>query len=102
MEYIRILDINIMKYNDVNDYQDGYDFGYDTGYDDGYGKGYDVGFNQGSSNEGVFSMLKHAANSLQDLMNIEVLPNISLWLLISIPLSITIILIMFKLLRGGN
>ena len=94
--------VNIMKYNDVNDYQDGYDFGYDTGYDDGYGIGYDVGFNQGSSNEGVFSMLKHAANSLQDLMNIEVLPNISLWLLISIPLSISIILIMFKLLRGGN
>ena len=47
-------------------------------------------------------MLKHAANSLQDLMNIEVLPNISLWLLISIPLSISIMLIMFKLLRGGN
>lgn len=94
--------VNIMKYNDVNDYQEGYAFGYDTGYDDGYGQGYSVGFNQGSSNEGVFSMLKHAANSIQDLLNIEVLPNISLWLLISIPLSISIILIMFKLLRGDN
>ena len=71
---------------------------YSRGYDDGY----KIGFNQGSSNEGVFSMLKHAANSLQDFLNIEVLPNISLWLLISIPLSISIILIMFKLLRGGN
>ena len=71
-------------------------------YTRGYNDGYDVGFNEGTSNEGVFSMLKHAANSLQDLMNIEVLPNISLWLLISIPLSISIILIMFKLLRGGN
>ena len=94
--------VNIMKYNDVNDYQEGYAFGYDTGYDDGYGIGYNVGFNQGSSNEGVFSMLKHAAISIQDLMNIEVLPNISLWLLISIPLAISIMLIMFKLLRGGN
>lgn len=94
--------VNIMKYNDVNDYQEGYAFGYDTGYNDGYGQGFDVGFNQGSSNEGVFSMLKHAANSLQDLLNIEVLPNISLWLLISIPLSVSIILIMFKLLRGDN
>ena len=71
-------------------------------YTRGYNDGYTVGFNEGTSNEGVFSMLKHAANSLQDLMNIEVLPHISLWLLISIPLSISIMLIMFKLLRGGN
>ena len=71
-------------------------------YTRGYNDGYNVGFNEGSSNEGVFSMLKRAASSLQDLMNIEVLPNISLWLLISIPLSISIMLIMFKLLRGGN
>ena len=71
-------------------------------YTRGYNDGYNVGFNEGTSNEGVFSMLKHAANSLQDFMNIEVLPHISLWLLISIPLSISIMLIMFKLLRGGN
>lgn len=77
---------------------DSYHNGYQTGYNDGY----NVGFNESSSNEGVFSMLKHAANSLIDLMNIEILPNISLWLLISIPLSISIMLIMFKLLRGGN
>ena len=71
-------------------------------YTRGYNDGYNVGFNEGTSNEGVFSMLKHAANSIQNLLNIEVLPNISLWLLISIPLSISIMLIMFKLLRGGN
>ena len=94
--------VNIMKYNDVNDYQEGYAFGYDTGYNDGYGQGYNVGFNDGSSDENVFSMLKHAANSIQDILNIEVLPNISLWLLISIPLSISIMLIMFKLLRGDS
>ena len=71
-------------------------------YKDGYKDGYKIGFDEASSNEDVFSMLKYAANSLQDFLNIEVLPNISLWLLISIPLSISIMLIMFKLLRGGN
>ena len=71
-------------------------------YTSGYKDGYKIGFNEGTSNEGVFSMLKHAANTLQDFLNIEVLPNISLWLLISIPLSISIMLIMFRLLRGGN
>ena len=73
-----------------------------TYYSDGYKDGFREGFSQGSSKEGVFSMLKHAANSIQDLLNIEVLPNISLWLLISIPLSISIMLIMFKLLRGDH
>lgn len=73
-----------------------------SSYIDGYNDGYNVGFNEASSDASVFSMLKHAANALQDLLNIEVLPNISLWLLISIPLSISIMLIMFKLLRGDN
>ena len=94
--------INVMKHNDISDYQEGYAIGYNTGYNDGYSQGYGVGFNEGSSDENVFSMLKHAANSIQDILNIEVLPNISLWLLISIPLSISIMLIMFKLLRGDN
>lgn len=75
---------------------------FNDGKDDGFNEGYYKGFNEGSSSESVFGMLKHAANSLLDLLNTEVLPNISLWLLISIPLSISIMLIMFKLLRGGN
>ena len=78
------------------------DASYSDGYTSGYNDGYNVGFSEATSNEGVFSMLKHAANALQDFLNIEVLPNISLWLLLSIPLSISIMLIMFKLLRGGN
>ena len=73
-----------------------------SSYQDGYDSGYDVGFNQASSDLSVFTMLKYAANSIQDLLNIEVLPNISLWLLISIPLSVSIMLILFKLLRGDN
>ena len=73
-----------------------------SSYNDGYNDGYKIGFNEATSDVSVFSLLKHAANSIQDLLNIEVLPNISLWLLISIPLSISIMLIMFKLLRGDN
>ena len=74
-----------------------------SSYTDGYNDGFQVGLNQvTSSNVSVFTMLKLAANSLQDFLNIEVLPNISLWLLISIPLSISIMLIMFKLLRGDS
>lgn len=69
---------------------------------EGYNEGYNVGVSESSSDVSVFSMLKNAAISIQDILNIEVLPNISLWLLISIPLSVSIMLIMFKLLRGDS
>ena len=73
-----------------------------SSYQEGYNVGYNVGYNESTTNNSVFTMLKYAANSIQDLLNIEVLPNISLWLLISIPLSVSIMLILFKLLRGDN
>ena len=71
----------------------------DDGYQDGYNKGYQVGLDDASVNT-VFSVLKKGISSINELLNIEVLPNVSLWLLMSIPLSISMMVIMFKLLRG--
>ena len=71
----------------------------DDGYQDGYNKGYQVGLDDASVNT-VFSILKKGISSINELLNIEVLPNVSLWLLMSIPLSISMMVIMFKLLRG--
>ena len=70
-----------------------------SSYLDGYNKGYNVGLDDASNNS-VFSMLKKGISSLNEFLNIEVLPNVSLWLLMSIPLSISMMVIMFKLLRG--
>lgn len=73
---------------------------------DAYDRGKDDGFSEGVSTSGsytgVFDMLYRAANSIGAILSIEVFPNISLWLLISIPLSISIMIIIFKLLRGDN
>lgn len=69
-------------------------------YLDGYYFGYEQG--QSANTTSVFSLLSKAANSISAFMNIEVLPNISMWLLISIPLSISIMIILLRLLRGGS
>ena len=73
----------------------------DDGYQDGYKEGYSKGIDDASNNT-VFSVLQKAASSISSFMNIEVLPNISLWLLISIPLSVSIMIILLRLLRGGS
>ena len=70
-------------------------------FNDGYNKGYNAGMSDASGTS-VFSVLKNAASSISSFMNIEVLPNISMWLLISIPLSISIMIIILRLLRGGS
>lgn len=70
-----------------------------SSYQEGYNKGYNVGLDDASVNT-VFSVLKKGVTSINELLNIEVLPNVSLWLLMSIPLSISMMIIMFKLLRG--
>lgn len=69
-------------------------------YLDGYYYGYEQG--QSSNTTSVFSLLSKAASSISAFLNIEVLPNISMWLLISIPLSISIMIILLRLLRGGS
>lgn len=70
-----------------------------SSYQDGYRDGYKIGLDDASQNT-VFSLLKKGISSINELLNIEVLPNVSLWLLMSIPLSISMMVIMFKLLRG--
>ena len=69
-------------------------------YLDGYYKGFDDG--QAGGTPSVFTLLSKAASSISAFLNIEVLPNISMWLLISIPLSISIMIILLRLLRGGS
>ena len=72
-----------------------------TSYQEGYRVGYSTGMGDASQGS-VFGVLQKAASAISSFMNIEVLPNISMWLLISIPLSISIMIIILRLLRGGS
>ena len=73
----------------------------DAAFDRGKDVGFDEGVNSGSMGS-IFDVLHRAVNSITSILSIEVLPNISLWLLLSIPLAISIMIIIFKLLRGNG
>lgn len=70
-------------------------------FQEGFEKGYDKGVSD-TNGSSVFGVLQRAASAISSFMNIEVLPNISMWLLVSIPLSISIMIIILRLLRGGS
>lgn len=90
---------NRMKF--VNLDKDFYTSLIDSAFDRGRDVGFDEGVNSGSMGS-IFDVLHKAVNSISSILSIEVLPNISLWLLLSIPLAISIMVIIFKLLRGQS
>lgn len=72
-----------------------------SGYNDGYKEGYKLGVDN-TNGASVFGVLQRASAAISSFLNIEVLPNLSLWLLISIPFSISLMVILLRLLRGGS
>lgn len=78
--------------------------GYNNGYGAGYLEGYNDGFTNGSriQDGGVhdaFSYISEAFNGIGGIMALQVLPNVSLGLVFSIPLTIILIMTIFKLVR---
>ena len=74
----------------------------DEGYQEGFDKGYDKGFGDANSSGNIFDTLRKAVYSLTSFLSIEILPNFTMWMLLSIPFACSIMVILFKLLRGGN
>ena len=71
----------------------GQEQGYQTGYYDGLAKG-------GNLPASGFSMVGNAIESLTPIFGLEVLPNISLGTVISIPIIVTILTIIFRISKG--
>lgn len=84
-------------------YESGYQAGYTTGYNYGNQVGYDNGYNVGSSANGnftgVFGLLGQAFNSTSDLYSTSVIGGLTIGGLITIPLAITCVVAIFKILR---
>lgn len=88
-------------------YNDGYSVGVSAGYTSGRVDGYDAGYTAGKNANGnitaqdanAFSYIGSAFGVLPTLMNIEILPNITLGLAFSIPLVFVLIMTIFKLVR---
>ena len=75
--------------NDIREYfiNDAYNTGYEVGYRDGV-----------STNNNLFTLIGSAFNGLVDFFNIEIIPGITLGLLVFAPLFIGVVLVLLKLL----
>lgn len=84
----------------------GYSNGYTAGWVNGQDAGYTAGFNAGATYGGgstetatAFTYIEGAFNVAGSIMSLEVLPNITLGLIWSIPLVFVLIMTIFKLVR---
>ena len=68
---------------------------YDT-YNSGYNIGYNVGVDFGTSST---QWIKSVFSAVDDILQIEILPNFKLWYLIGIPLLFSAVIFVFKILR---
>lgn len=88
-------------------YNNGYENGYNTGKTDGYSEGYNAGYATGNeagkitanSNAFNFTWLTTLFEGLNTIFNVEIFPNFKLWYLIGIPLIISLVVAVFKILR---
>lgn len=77
-----------------------YETGYTNGYGNGYGDGYADGYNQTDSNTAnAFGYIGQAFEAVSNVLAIQVLPHITLGLVFSIPLTFTLIILVFKLVK---
>lgn len=87
-------------------YNDGYDIGYNDGYytgdsyQEGYNNGYQDGYNAGISGTVTTNWFTSFVNSVFDIFNIEIFPNVKIIHLFFIPIGLGIILLILKLIRG--
>ncbi len=89
---------------------DGYYLGYDLGYDDGYGdgdgfgyyRGYQEAINDGSTEFGLTTLLSSLFVGLGSLLSIQLLPNISIGMIIAVPIVFGIIAFILGKRGGGD
>lgn len=89
-----------------DNYEDGVTFGTNNGYRNGYQVGYNDGYIVGSTTGGVdantynaFGYIAQTFNAIGGIMEIEVLPHVSLGLCFSIPFVLVMIMVIFKMVK---
>lgn len=67
---------------------------YQNGYEDGYADG------TNNTPNGVFSVVASAFNSVTSFLNLHIAPNITLGMLLSIPIIVAIVFVIIKFVKG--
>lgn len=87
---------------EVVGYNDGYDYGYNNGYDLGFDDGYQAAVNDGSADFGIKSLMSGLFVGLGSLLSIELLPNISIGMIVAVPVVFGIIAFILGKRGGGD
>jgi len=80
--------------NGVNQYNAGYNAGLRAGYDAGYVKG------SSGVETNAFTAISQAFEAVSNILSIQVLPNLPLWVLVFTPLIIAVVIVVVKLIKG--
>lgn len=93
---------NELKGNNSTNIEETYIMGYEQGYENGKTAGYDEGYQVGSTGmtSNPFNLIRNAFDSIAGILNIQVLPNLTLGVLIFTPIIVVIIIVVVKFLRG--
>lgn len=84
-----------------NEYKRGYTAGYNTGRVEGVQAGFEQGVHSGidSNTHNALGYVKQAFGVVDNIMQLQVLPNITLGLVFSIPMVLVAIMVIFKLVK---
>lgn len=84
-----------------NEYQRGYNGGYATGWVEGQNYGFEQGTHSGidGNTSNALGYVKQAFGVVDNIMQLQVLPNITLGLVFSIPMVLVAIMVIFKIVK---
>ena len=73
---------------------------YKQGFDAGYNEGYVAGNNDGSGNFNAFNLISNAFTSIASILNIQILPGVTLAVLIFTPLIVVLVVVVVRMFKG--
>lgn len=91
-DYIKSFSVKSITMYGQNDQEQIYNSAYQNGYTTGYNSAKDT-----YSANGEFSFMISAFNGLGEILNMQILPNVPLWVFVAIPLFFGLIAFIFKL-----
>ncbi len=86
----------------IDGYNLGYNLGFDDGQDVGFNDGYQKAINDGSTEFGLTTLLSSLFVGLGSLLSIQLLPNISIGMIIAVPIVFGIIAFILGKRGGGD
>lgn len=93
-------DLNYLKSITDDWFENGYDLGFENGVELDYSEAYESGYAQALKDSGgLMGFLRTMFNTLIDFGNIQLIPGVTIWLLMSVPLVFGLIKVLLTIFR---